>query len=168
MKFPSKLLKTARVMYLYADGHASVVHERRDPKAGNIEWVTLHERLPVQVLSGFSGAGAKTTGRLIINREAIPLILSSQRIHWYAPEPRHGSDKSKAIGLSVGIIGLNFGSGYMHMYTIPDVLCGDITIQAGTSETWAEVKADRRWGSMNVSDVFSLPATPSPAQQAHA
>jgi prepilin-type processing-associated H-X9-DG protein len=166
MKFPRKLLKTARVMYLYADGHASVVHERRDPKAGNIEWVTLHERLPVQVLSGFSSAAAKTAGRLIINREAIPLILSAQRVHWYAPEPRHGSDKSKALGLAIGIIGLNFGSGYMHMYTIPDILCGDITIQTDTSETWSEVKEDRRWGSMNVSDVFSLPVPSASAQSA--
>lgn len=151
-----KMLKTAECVYLHSDGHAVVMHKKTDREAGYVAWVTIHETIGVKVLaddgSWSPGARAKSPGRLIVSKDAIPMVLAAKAIEWRERHPDNGSPASRTAGITFATVSLSFtGHPYEHV-TIPllDCLSGDFTVQADCAETWTQNGTKTMWCSHNV------------------
>lgn len=143
-KHPLSRFKYAETLYLYPDGHAVAVNKKRDKRAGEITWVSVFERL----MPSFS----VPHGRVIINREAIPMVLKSEtfRVH-----ESGGSEKTKEMGIKVHTFVMNYGGGETYLYTYPNLIIGDISWQTSANlETWEDVKTSREWACINIGEWF--------------
>ena len=154
---PKKLLKTARTAYVYSDGHAVLVHEERHPKAGPIEWVTLHESIGLERIS------FEQDGRLILSlfdaAPALAMLEKCKGIRCRAADLDHGSDRSKRLGVAVGYVSLDFGHGYVSFPTMPDLISGPLFFQAGHPEAWADVEHASHWADYRVASIFKKAAS---------
>lgn len=120
-----KLPKTAKCAYLYADGHAVIIHQEHHPKAGEVEWVEIYEKLDISC--GFEG-------RLVLHHPSydkrVELILNAYRVCASEPSVNNGSENTKRRDIRVGSISIEFKDGKsLHWSTIPDLLSDGITYQ---------------------------------------
>lgn len=120
-----KLPKTARCAYLYSDGHAVIVHCEKHPKAGEVEWVEIYERLDVSC--GFDG-------RLVLHHptydKRVEMILNAYRVEAKEPSVSVGSDNTKRHDIRVGSIAIEFKDGKsLYWVTMPDLISDGITYQ---------------------------------------
>lgn len=152
MKITKSFLKTACTMYLYSDQHAVVIHTKRDPKAGDVSWATIHENVGLGVII------PNGVGRIIVSdASAIAMVLKADSIRVRTPSVEDGSISSKGLNLVVGTVALDFGCGEFHIYNLPNVLISSIYYDTrAADERWSIVKSLRTWGSLVVSDVYPV------------
>lgn len=151
---PKRLLKTARTLYLYADGHAVIWHEQTHKQAGHVDWVTLHETLGVET--------AFEQGRITSGLHGAPAVLAMldrcERINFKPADLAKGSKITKERGISIASLLLNFGGGWINIPTLPDsLISGPFTYQPEKCEEWAEVRDAHSWSGMRVSEIFHKP-----------
>jgi hypothetical protein len=143
-RIPNGILRTARVLYLYGDGHAVIAHERKDRMAGRIHWVTAHEKAGPDV--------RLASGRLIVVKEAIPMILSAKSVG-----AAHGAGSNATSQRSLRIVDLEIdhGAGPVYFHLFPELVSGDISWQAEAAcERFDSVVEGREWGTLPVGRVY--------------
>ncbi len=118
--------------YLFADGHAVVVYQKRDPDAGEIKFAEVFERL---------GPDCHFKGRIVLHnpRGLLNLIRKSNNVRAVEPHIKHGSDRSKEMGVEVGYLEVCLSKDWQDsvcFYTMPGVLSASFTIQPGNEETF--------------------------------
>lgn len=152
---PAKLMKTAETVYLYADGHAAIIHKEIHPRAGSLYYVTLHETLGVKCCF--------PTGRVLVSWLYGPAVLGMlrfcKRIAATEASALNGSEKTRNDLIEVGSIRLDFGQGFVTFNTFPNMISETLTYQPNTSETWDDVSEARRWGEYTVHQIFRKPTT---------
>jgi hypothetical protein len=101
-----KIAKTAYVGYLYADGHAVVLHREHHSKAGEVEWAEIWEKLDTE---------CAFEGRIVfhdVTRDLrFKLACEAHRIYANAPSLTHGSENTKRKGISVAAFTIEFKDG---------------------------------------------------------
>lgn len=143
------LLKTVRVAYLHPDGHLVLWHETKNRQGITTEWVTLHKQFPIPFIM-------RDKGRLIIGKEALPMMLSAQDGWASAAKLENGSEATKEKGLRVGTLALNFGNGCVFINLLPGVISFDVDYQTDCpAETWADVEDKYTWSTMQIDQANS-------------
>lgn len=149
MRIPASLRRTARTLYLYPDGHAVVVHQRLPGEGGS--WATAHQRVIEHLRI--------PAGRLIIAREAIPLVLAARDLRI---DRSAGTSITKQLGLQAVELSLNLGLGLAIFHLIPDVISSDISWQSDAApEAWEDLHAGEEWGVQDLKHLY--PATAAAA-----
>lgn len=148
MKVKKSELKTCKCAYLYADGHMVLKHEKNDPDAGTISWVTIYEHTGVK--SYFSD------GRLIVDAGALPFLLHASAVECKAATIKGGSDNTRRENIAVGSVTLRNGLEYsgLTISTFPGLISCDFTYQPETPETFEEIKEAYSWCGYNVKTVY--------------
>ena len=150
MSISAKILKTARTMYLYGDGHAVIIHEKNDKQAGRVQWATLHESI---------GVKADFTGRLIISHAgAMAMLLASDAVRCTEPSITHGSENTRKLNIAVGNVSFDFGAGYTHFNLLDGLISCDFHYQADDKEAWADIADSYHWADYTVSNKYLLAA----------
>lgn len=144
-KIPNSLLRTVKVGYIYADGHMVLWHTKRDRKV-NVEYdyVTLHKTIPLAMTFG------EGVERLVVSKEAIPMLLAAKRAYVRPASIDGGSDATRSRGIEVATIALDFGAGYTFIYSMPDILGGDISVQTKYGEKWVDMESKYYWSDMPI------------------
>ena len=145
MNHPRKRIQT---VYLYPDGHAVVVWQKRDRDAGTIEWVEIHERWGPVV--GF------IEGRLILKPELAALVKHARAISAKEATVEAGSEKTKAANLALDTLEvLSRGAEWpVYFHNIPHMLSGPWTYQPHIDlENFEAVRENVMWSSFNVGKV---------------
>jgi hypothetical protein len=121
--------------YLYADGHAVIVHEQ-SVKIGNIEttveFVVIHEK--------FTDAHLSFKGRISFSRygSIAMLDLCKRAKHIRASDLsfENGSEASRKLGIAVGNLSFDFPNGsYLH-FTDSSVISAQYKYQPDVDETF--------------------------------
>ena len=140
--------RTARVLYLYPDAHGILIHQRKDRDVGMMTWATGHQRfLPRLRLP---------SGRLVINREAIPLVAKAKelRVQW-----SEGTTHTRNLGVRALELELDFGLGLSIFHLVPGLISSDILWQDGAvREEWKDLREGEEWGLQRLSRLFPLPS----------
>ena len=98
------ILKHADHLYLYADGHAVVVHSKDDRQAGKVQWVTLHESIDVRAMF------PNGKGRIIASGPAsMAMLLAAIAVRPSEPSLYNGSEITKKRDIAVANFAFNFG-----------------------------------------------------------
>lgn len=143
--------RTARVLYLYPDAHGILVHQRKDRDVGLVAWATGHQHfLPRLRLP---------SGRLVINREAVPLVAKAKelRVQW-----SEGTTHTRRLDVRPMELGIDFGFGLSLFHFLPDLISSDIHWQeSAASERWEDLREGGEWGLQRLSRLF--PALPQAA-----
>jgi hypothetical protein len=142
LRLSEKLLKDVRCGYLYANGKLVLVHETAHPKAGTVEWATIHD----------TGIGCAFTGRIVLHRTGpVRLTLTALRVQATAPAVEHGSENTKRRNIAVGSIALTLGPQCYQdavYIQIIDGLASDWCYQPEL--VWTEQETPSRWAGYNV------------------
>lgn len=137
-------MKTLRCSYLYADGHAVLLHQKRYKDAGEVEFAEIHEKWTEAHL-GFKG-------RIVFNSPEL-LRMAKRAVRIEAQEPRldHGSQNTKEKGIAVGHLVFTFGeySDYLCLTTMPNLISASWTYQPDVVATCPHPDI-ARWGSLSV------------------
>lgn len=159
-----KLLKTARVAYVYADGHAAVVHRKKDPDVGELDFVTLHETLGFTIRHLTLKNTLAERGRLIVSEGAVHMLPHLKTLGWSDIHGEHGSPNTQKQGIRLGTISVNFSDDWRGETYFPviDGLSSNWTPQceARHSRTWAEAMRDdsHSWSGMPVASIYRAEA----------
>src|SRR5277367_4883420 len=84
--------------YLFADGHAVFVYEKRDPQAGDIQWAEVVEKF---------GPACSFTGRIVFHwgsNGLLKLCRNAVSVRAKAPTLEAGSDRTRELGIPVGTL----------------------------------------------------------------
>ena len=136
--------RTARVLYLYPDAHGVLIHQRKDKDVGLMTWATGHQQFLPRL--------RVPSGRLVINREAIPLVAKAKelRVQW-----SEGTTHSRRLGVRPMELEIDFGLGLSVFHLLPDVISSDILWQDGAaSERWEDLHEGEPWGMQRLSRLF--------------
>lgn len=143
LKLSDKLLRNVRCGYLYANGKLVLVHEDRHPKAGTVEWVTIHET-PVH---------CSFTGRIVLHRcGPVRLVLQALRLDVHEPSVDGGSENTRRRNLAIGHVTVTLGpETYTDALFIPivDGLSSDFCYQP--ENVWTDLEVPTRWAGYEVS-----------------
>lgn len=142
-----KLKPTARTAYLYADGHAVVIHEDRHDEAGPVSWVEIVESLDLH---------CSFEGRIIFSRidydARFALLLSNKvdSVYCQSASADYGSDATKRLGLEIGKLsfsgkGLGLPRSELHWYLLSAVLSDGITYQPEVCESFEVYRDNNKW-----------------------
>src|SRR4051812_7405954 len=114
----NSVFKDARCAYLYADGHAVIVHEKRDAKVGvKLEWVTFHSPAEVGIRCSFKG-------RCIVMHQAfMPVLFGSKELRVSTDD---GSDKTRERGIKVVTFSISNDNGTWFLSTFPGLISSDM------------------------------------------
>jgi hypothetical protein len=144
LRLSNKDLRDIRCGYLYDNGKLVLVHETKHPKAGTVEWVTIHE----------TGISCAFKGRIILSRSGtVRLVLQSVRVSASDISVSNGSENTQRQGIAIGNISLQVGpEGYNDYIYIPMIagLAGDWTYQP--ESTWTELEYPTRWAGYTVAN----------------
>lgn len=145
-----KLPKTAACAYLYADGHLIFKHERTDKRSIKTDWVTRHPASEVNIECAF-------TGRLIFSEYNLAPLLVARKITVHEHDVMQGSDKTKALNISIGHIYIHlapktdvYASTTITIQRMPDLLCDGFIHQPFTDEKWEDIEHLYYWGSCQI------------------
>ncbi len=139
--------------YLYADGHAVILHEQTVKLGGSeqeIEHAVIHEK--------FTKAHLSFTGRLCFSRygSAALLDLCKRATQIKATENslENGSDSTRKLGVAVGSLTFDFPDGSYLRFVSLDCLSGQFTYQPenGTKFDWE----CSTWGNARVSKIHRV------------
>ena len=152
--------KRLRTVYLYPDGHAVAMWEKRDRDAGTIEWAEIHER--------WGPAVGIQTGRLILNGQLALLVRGARAVNARPASIDAGSESTRAAGLALDTLEvLPQGAGIdwpVHFHNVPSMLSGPWTFQPDAgAETFDDVREKATWGLSNVGRVHYRRRKKSPA-----
>lgn len=150
--------KTAYCGYLYADGHAVIVHQQEHPKAGSIQWVEIFERVPCK---------CRFTGRIVFHNMKrdlkFKMAMQASEVRCSAECTENGSDNTRKMGLRVGSFTIEMPNGEeLYWVRLPDVISDGLTYQPGDqyAETfdpeWGKEKFS--WGSSKITMVHRVTA----------
>jgi hypothetical protein len=148
-KVAESILKTVRAGYLYSNGKLVLVHEESHPKAGTVEWVTIHD----------TTIGCEFHGRIVLHRRGVVrLTLQALRVHATETSVENGSENTRKRNLAIGHVSLTLGpSAYTDAVYIPivDGLSGDWTYQP--DQAWVERSepSGMWWAGYRVDEVRS-------------
>jgi hypothetical protein len=139
MKLTNKQLRDVRVGYLYDNGKLVLVHEESHKKAGQVEWVTIHD----------TGLRLDFEGRLIFHHRGTVRLLNiasteHTAIRARAPSLEHGSENTKARGIAYGYVTVIVGPDQYHdsiHFSLSELVSGDFTLQP--ENKWVEPEG--RW-----------------------
>lgn len=142
--------KSVSCAYLYADGHAVLVYEKRDADAGTIKFVEIHEK--------FTEAKLFFKGRIVLGgygKEGIlKLIPQAIRIEADAQESSHGSENTRRLGIKVGGLDVILkGEARLHFVSL-DVISAPYTYQPEHEEKFNPSLGT--WGDCNVAKIHRV------------
>lgn len=157
IKFNSK---TAYCGYIYADGHAVLLHQESHPKAGEVQWAEIWEKLPVR---------CDFVGRIVFHNPRhdmrLALAVNAERIRATEPSIDHGSENTKRHNLRVASFEIDVKDGsYLHWTMLPDLISSGITYQPECVETFASLDGKYHWGSTRIDVTHRLPKSEVPTQ----
>lgn len=120
-----KLLKTAHCGYIYADGHAVILHESKHPQAGTVQWVEIFEKLDTH---------CNFEGRIVFHHphydRKLRLALEAYALRVSKPSLENGSENTRHLGLRIGTFTVEFKDGaHLWWNLMPDVLSDGLTYQ---------------------------------------
>ena len=139
------ILKLADHLYLYADGHAVVVHSKDDRQAGKVQWVTLHESIDVRAMF------PNGKGRIIVKGPAsMAMLLAAIAVAPSEPSLIAGSENTRKRDIPVANFAFNFGHGNVHIPSFPGLISWDFTYQPEYSETWDDLAEKYHWCDYNI------------------
>lgn len=137
-------VSTLSYWYLHADGHAILVHEKYDPKAGRIRWVEIIKNL---------GPKCSFKGRLVFHRNwrndggLFNLIRKAYQVIMHE---QNGSEKSRLAGIRVQTLEINAKEFSFTVDSLPDLLGGEYSYQPENTDTF-EMLADKySWAGHNI------------------
>lgn len=114
-------------LYLYADGHAVAVFEKRDKQTGvNIEYIEVFEKLVHPT------APLLFKGRIVFHRYhaagMFQLLKGAKYVRAHLPVLSEGSDATKRLNLKVGGLEIQLAKGGTIIFsTVPEVLSSGFT-----------------------------------------
>jgi hypothetical protein len=158
---PAKSGDTLRIVYLYRDGHAVALFERRDRDTGvRGEYVKIAARPQDLHLQG-------DWDRLVL-RETIARVLFTlpgKHVGVQAAMPAllNGSENCKRRGLAVSTLTLTSDYGWLMFNSIPEVMSDDFTVQQGKeyAQAWESLLGKNVWGvETNILNCYDFPKPP--------
>lgn len=150
-----KLAKTAYVGYIYADGHAVVLHKERHEKAGEVEWAEIWEKIDTH---------CAFDGRIVFHHphydRRLRMALEAYSLRHSVPSVDKGSENTKKHDLRVGTFTIEFKDGAdLHWTIMPDIIADGITYQPDCTEVFNPEwdNGYSRWGDCRIAKVHRLP-----------
>lgn len=153
-KIHKRHLKTARVGFIYPDGHAVIIHEKSNSKAGTIEWVTIHEAVTNSLFS---------EGRVIMNSASLPLLRMANTIDARPATQGSGSLKTDELGIVVGSVQLHLDGAPrpLILSTLPGTLASDVEYQTSNmfgdpsalQQKFEDVSEAIEWSGYRIAEV---------------
>lgn len=151
-----KVSKTAHCGYIYSDGHVVILHKQRHPKAGEVAWVEIIER--IDALCRFDGrivfhdAGRDVRFQMAVN--AVELRAS-------LPSVENGSDNTRKRGLRLCSFTIGFKDGTeLYWNRMPDLISDGLTHQPEHAEVfdpnWGQ--SEYFWGDTRINKIHRMPA----------
>ena len=148
-----KVAKTAYCGYIYADGHVVILHRERHPKAGEVEWVEIFEKIDTH---------CAFEGRIVFHNlgyeRKFRLACEAYTLRATVPSVSNGSDNTKKLGIAVGNFAIEFKDGADLLWsTMPGVLSDGITYQPDVNEAFnPEWDNWTIWGRSRVGKIHRL------------
>ncbi len=141
--------------YLYADGHAVIIHEQTVNLGGKhetLEYAVIHEK--------WTNAHLSFQGRLCLGRyeASVFMRLAKEAIQIRAsvPSVESGSDNTRKLGIAVGSLSFEFRNGeHIHWTVMPDLISGPFTYQPDHNETFDPERTN--WGMCKVTKIIRAP-----------
>lgn len=133
MKFKISTLSNRkfRCGYLYEDGHAVIVYEKKDKIVGHIQFVEIVEKVR---------ANCTFRGRIVFQESALlTLAANAQKIFVEEPSVTAGSAKTRELGIAIGCLTIQLGFSYYDsvcFFDMPGVLSGRYTYQPEVAEVF--------------------------------
>ena len=149
-----KLSKTAYCGYIYEDRHAVIVHKEKHPRAGEVEWIEVFER--IDALCSFRG-------RIVFHNPKydprLELALNAYRIRCTEPSMESGSENTKRAGIRVGYFEIEAKDGRgLSWIRTPDIISDGLTYQPEMHETFSDLeeKGFGFWGDKRIDVVHRV------------
>lgn len=157
-----KLAKTAYVGYIYADGHAVIIHKEHHAKAGDIEWVEIFEK--IDTFCNFSG-------RIVFhhpNYDArLHLALNAYAIRCAEPSTESGSENTKRQGIRIGYFEIESRTKdsrhTLSWVRTPDLISDGLTYQPEDTEVFADIADKYTWGMNRIDVIHRIEREQAPA-----
>lgn len=158
-----QIKKTAYVAYLYADGHAVIVHREKHDKAGDVEWAEIIQKVDIH---------CAFEGRIVFHEpkrdQRFALALSAYEVAASEPSTENGSENTRKHGMRIGSFTIRWkDSSELYWVRNPDMISDGLTYQPEVKEAfdpeWNESWS--RWGSSRIAVIHRLPK-PETAQVA--
>lgn len=149
-----KLAKTASHAYLFADGHAVVIHKEDHAKAGEVEWAEIFEKLDIHC--AFSGRivfhHLKYDGRFA-------LVCNAYCVRCSEPSVEHGSENTKRHNIRCHHFEIEYKDGRQNLsWTLmPDLISDGLTYQPNENEVFADIADKYHWCNARISQVHRIP-----------
>jgi hypothetical protein len=144
MKLNTKQLSQLKTIYLYSDGHAILVFEKKDKEAGTVQWVEAVEKLVDRTY--FKGRIIFSSFYEHCNFSLARFILSAERIE----ATESGSENTKSRGITVHHCSIRTKEGTIDLNSFPGLIGGSFTWQEETVETWEDVAEKYHWSSHSI------------------
>lgn len=151
--------KKLHCAYLFADGHAVLVYEKRDRQAGDIRWVEVVEKF---------GPECRFAGRIVFHwgsNGLLNLCRKAVALRVEAPTLEAGSERTRELGIPVGTLEIKLSDDHLdsiYFHDMDTVLCAPYKYQPEADEKFdPEIS---RWADYRVTKVHRLPAKRQPAQ----
>jgi len=150
--------KNLHCAYLFADGHAVLIYEKRDRQARDIRWAEVVEKF---------GPECKFEGRIVFHwgsNGLLNLCRKAVAVRAKAPTLDAGSERTRELGILVGTLEVQLGQDDLdriHLHDLDGVLSAPYKYQPEHGEQF-----DPRishWADYRVAKVHRVPAKPQPA-----
>jgi len=151
--------KNLHCAYLFADGHAVLVYEKHDRRAGDIRWAEVIEKF---------GPECRFTGRIIFywgSNGLLNLCRRAVALRVEAPTLETGSERTRELGIPVGTLEIQFSDDHLdsiYFHDLDSVLCAPYKYQPEADEKFDPQIS--HWADYRVAKVHRLPSKLQPAQ----
>lgn len=150
-----KIAKTAECAYVHSDGHVVIIHREKHPRAGEVEWAEIIEKIDTH---------CSFDGRIVFHHprydRRLQLALEAYGISCNVPCLENGSDNSKRKGIEVGHFEIQFKDGVnLSWITMPGTISDDLTYQPDCKDVFnPEWFIGQTWGhSARIGKIHRLP-----------
>ena len=143
--------KKLHCAYLFADGHAVLVFEKRDPQAGDIRWAEVVEQF---------GPECRFTGRIIFHWGSTGLLNLCRKaiaVRAKAATLDAGSERTRELGIPVGTLEVQLGDDHLdkvYFHDLSGVLGAPYTYQPEQDEKFDPDIS--RWADRRVAKVHRV------------
>lgn len=136
-------LRTLQTIYLYADGHAVLVHEKSDKQAGKVQWVEIYEKFGPRCY--FPSGRIIFSGFYSFSAGLANLVHRAESVEAKAASVESGSLNTQSKGIPVGHCTIKGKDYSVSLMDLPGLISGEYIYQPETSEKWEDVKDKYSW-----------------------
>lgn len=153
-----KLSKTASHGYIYADGHAVIIHKEDHPKAGEVEWAEIWEKIDTH---------CNFEGRLVFHHPKydgrLQLALNAYELRCTEPSLEGGSENTKRHNIQVQHFEIGSKDTRMTLsWTLfPELISDGITYQPEAKEVFSDLDGKYHWGMTRIDQVHRIEREPT-------